>query len=543
MFRLFHRRNRLRTRRPDGVGTGPSAGSDGAFAALATGFLFWIGAVVIAGITADGLYRHLPAARVAGLAGLIGLVVLGAGFYIARWQWNIIDRGARCSSLAVFALGALALIRIGVLATDIRPGLLIIGVAATFAFVLALSYPPRSAFGLTVLLNVLIGLSLSDFYVAPQATAAYRPASLLGLVLLLSAGSSTASFTLSQVRTRTRLLEVGVIVGTAYAIAAAAVGLYLRGDADADFASALSLAGRDALEAFAAAVLVGMVVTALLPYIERVFGITTSISLIELSDAGHPLLRRLALEAPGTYNHSLLLGTMCEAAAGEIGADGLLARVGCYYHDIGKLTKPDYFIENQSGGPNPHDALTPAMSKLVIVSHVRDGREMAREYGLPSVLIQFIEQHHGTTLLDFFFRSAKSRCKEGDAEVDENEFRYPGPKPRTKEAAVVLFADGVEGAVRALPERTPGRIEDVVHAVGMKRLMDGQFDDAVITLAELHRIEQSFVRTLCSHHHGRIAYPASALDSGRALERMDSTLSPPAEGRPVVASAAEEART
>jgi putative nucleotidyltransferase with HDIG domain len=189
-----------------------------------------------------------------------------------------------------------------------------------------------------------------------------------------------------------------------------------------------------------------------------------------------------------------------------------LCRVGAYYHDIGKINKPAYFVENEMGSASRHKELSPAMSHLIIIGHVKDGIEMAKEYGLPSVLRQFIETHHGTTLVEHFYNEAKkqktqnSKGKAGDA-PSESEFRYPGPKPRTKEAAIVMLADTIEGAVRSLPEVTPARIDAVVHNMAMKRLQDGQFDECELSLRELSQIETSISKTLAIHYHGRIAYP------------------------------------
>jgi putative nucleotidyltransferase with HDIG domain len=235
-------------------------------------------------------------------------------------------------------------------------------------------------------------------------------------------------------------------------------------------------------------------------------------TLLAYSDANQKLLKRLAMEAPGTFSHSLLIGSIAEAAAEAIGRNGLLCRVGAYYHDIGKLNKPGYFAENEMGSTSRHKELSPALSQLVIVGHVKDGVELARECALPAVLHQFIETHHGTTLIEHFYHVAKEQtAKNGKSKPGgvpaESEFRYPGPKPRTKEAAIVMLADTVEGAVRSLPEITPTKIEAVVHNMAMKRLQDGQFDECEISLQELSRIEFSIAKTLAAHYHSRIAYP------------------------------------
>ena len=230
-------------------------------------------------------------------------------------------------------------------------------------------------------------------------------------------------------------------------------------------------------------------------------------TLLDYSDANQPLLKRLAMEAPGTFSHSLMIGSIAEAAAEAIGRNGLLCRVGAYYHDIGKINKPGYFVENQIGSLSQHKELSPAMSQLIIVGHVKDGIELADEYGLPAVLKQFIETHHGTTLVEYFYNQAKKKLDEKPSELSETEFRYAGPKPLTKEAAIVMLSDSVEGTVRALPEVTPTRIEVIVHNMAMKRLQDGQFDECDLSLRELSLIETSISKTLIAHYHGRIAYP------------------------------------
>jgi hypothetical protein len=256
-----------------------------------------------------------------------------------------------------------------------------------------------------------------------------------------------------------------------------------------------------------AALLVGMVIQSLLPVIEKIFRIATSMTLLCYSDANQEPLKRLAMEAPGTFSHSLMVGSIAEAAAESIGRNGLLCRVGAYYHDIGKLNTPGYFVENEMGSQSRHKELSPAMSQLIIAGHVKDGIEMAKEYKLPAVLRQFIETHHGTTLIEFFYNQAKIKAGDKQPAPSESEYRYVGPKPRTKEAAIVMLADASEGATRSLAEPTPVKIENVVHNMAMKRLQDGQFGMCELTLHELSTIESSIAKSLAAHYHGRIAYP------------------------------------
>lgn len=251
------------------------------------------------------------------------------------------------------------------------------------------------------------------------------------------------------------------------------------------------------------------VAAAVLPFIERAFGIVTDISLLELTDVSHPLLQELARRAPGTYNHSLSVATIGEAAADAIGANGLLVRVGAYFHDIGKMLKPEYFIENMiEGQENQHENLTPAMSALIIIGHVKDGSELAEQHNLPQHLIDFVEQHHGTTLVEYFFHEAAARADEDHrTDADESTFRYPGPKPQSRETGVMMLADAVESASRTLSEPTPKRIQSLVREITLKRLLDGQFDECGLTMSELRVVQESIVKTLLAVHHGRIKYP------------------------------------
>jgi cyclic-di-AMP phosphodiesterase PgpH len=235
-------------------------------------------------------------------------------------------------------------------------------------------------------------------------------------------------------------------------------------------------------------------------------------TLLEMADASQPLLRRLAFEAPGTYAHSLQVANLAESAAESIQANSLLARVGAYYHDVGKMNKADYFIENQSGGENRHINLTPNVSYLIITGHVKDGVELAKAYNLPTQLTHFIQQHHGTTLVEYFYHQARtqqSQREPGAPAIADHEYRYPGPRPRSKEVAIVMIADAVESACRAMTEPTASRLETLIHEIALKRLLDGQFDECDLTIKELEIVERSMVKTLLGIYHGRIAYPTS----------------------------------
>jgi len=263
---------------------------------------------------------------------------------------------------------------------------------------------------------------------------------------------------------------------------------------------------------FAGGILSGVIATGIVPLIEVVFSYTTDIKLLELGNLNNPLLRDLIVEAGGTYHHSIVTGSLAEAAAEAIGADPLLARVGAYYHDIGKRKKPLYFIENQRGNENKHDKLSPNMSSLILISHVKDGVEQARKYKLGKAITDIIQQHHGTSLISYFYQRAKEKENPAEAVVHEKDFRYPGPKPQTKEAALVMLADSVEAASRSLSDPTPARIQGMVRKTITNFFTDGQLDECELSLKGLNRIAKSFNRILTTGvFHHRIEYPERTL--------------------------------
>ncbi len=319
----------------------------------------------------------------------------------------------------------------------------------------------------------------------------------LGQFLILYAAAASAILLVGGVRNRRKLIYVGLAVGVVATLTTIGVETLA--------AQPFSAIWSDALRNGLLSIFAGLLMLGLLPFIESLFGVQTELSLLELGDVAHPLLQELVRRAPGTYNHSINVASIAEAAAESIGAQGLLVRVGAYFHDIGKMLKPGYFVENQGHDANRHESLVPAMSTLIIIAHIKDGADLARQHRLPKSIIDFIEQHHGTTLVEYFFRRASEA--NGGAEVDESNFRYPGPKPQTKEAAVLMLADAVEGACRTLVEPTPARIESLVHDIAMKRLLDGQFDSCGLTLQELATIEDSLVKSLTAVYHGRVKYP------------------------------------
>jgi putative nucleotidyltransferase with HDIG domain len=416
------------------------------------------------------------------------LISIGAAFYIHHYQKRIIKNHVRAIALAGLFILLLATTKVGVLLSNQTSWAT--GTAVTAAVILTIAYDQRFAIGMSI------------FYCLFAYFAA-RPPSNINLFLIMTAGAFICCLSLKEIRTRMKLLEVSTLAAAIVFLTSASLDFFV---ANPPLGNIFSNAGRHA----GVTLMVGVLIQGLLPLIERTFRIATSMTLLDYSDANQPLLKRLAMEAPGTFSHSLLVGSIAEAAAEAIGRNGLLCRVGAYYHDIGKINKPSYFTENEMGSLSRHKELSPAMSQLIIVGHVKDGIEMAREYSLPAVLRQFIETHHGTTLIEYFYNEAKKKHDEKESEgfmPSESEFRYAGPKPRTKEAAIVMLADATEGAVRALPEITPTRIEAALHNMAMKRLQDGQFDECDLSLRELSLIEASMSKTLAAHYHGRVAYP------------------------------------
>ena len=320
--------------------------------------------------------------------------------------------------------------------------------------------------------------------------------------LLLFATGAAGVLNLGRIRSRSKLIYVGLFAGGVASLLDIAMNLI---DNQPLAMPLLEDAARHGLWALGA----GFVMTGLLPFIEQLFGILTDLSLLELGDITHPLLQELVRRAPSTYNHSITVGSIAEAAADNIGARGLLVRVGAYFHDIGKMLKPGYFIENQGTEGSRHETLVPAMSTLVIIAHIKDGADLARQHRLPQPIIDLIMQHHGTTLVEYFYDRAHEQkiLDPNGGEVDENLFRYPGPKPQTKEAAVLMLADAVESASRTLVDPTPARIESLVREMAQRRLQGGQFDESGLTLRELGTIERSLVMSVAAIYHGRLKYP------------------------------------
>lgn len=352
---------------------------------------------------------------------------------------------------------------------------------------------PMTAFTvlLALLVSVRVGLTytfaMSIFMIIINDFSAVIP-------IIHIAGSFVSIINIRKIRNRAQFTKVGIKVSSA--MIAIIIVLFLFN------ITSLEQAELDIWFAMLSGFSSVLIILALLPILETLFSRTTNIKLIELADFNHPLLKRLMVEAPGTYHHSLMTASLAEQAASAIGINSLLARTCAYYHDIGKLKNPEYFIENQSNNENPHDNLSPSMSGLVLVSHVKDGVALAKKYKIDQIIIDAINQHHGTSLIQYFYYRALEQSKD----VNEQDFRYPGQKPTTKISAILMIADSIEAISRTLQDTNAGKLKEVVEKVINNKFTDGQFSDCPITLADLVKIAESMTITLCGIYHARVEY-------------------------------------
>ena len=372
------------------------------------------------------------------------------------------------------------------------------------------------------------------------------------LVISLISGFTAVYLTL-QVRRRSRLIRAGVGVGVAIWLSSLSFGMIainLFPPMDNDW----GMIGLQSALALGNGIITAMIVGGALPMLEHLFQITTDVSWLELSDLNHPLLRRMTIEAPGTYHHSLVVANLAEAAAEKIGANATLCRVCSYFHDVGKLVKPQYFTENMSFERNPHDDLAPTMSALIIIAHVKEGVDLALTHGLNKQIIDVIQQHHGTSLVYYFYQRALQQQEDARAggkimnirkedipEVQEESFRYSGPKPQTKESAIVSLADIVESASRSLEKPTPQKIEQLINELIEERIADGQLDECDLTLGEIRIIAERFRFTLMTMLHTRIAYPKheskfTPVEDQKLRPDVMASLRKPASAPPVSAA-------
>ena len=343
-------------------------------------------------------------------------------------------------------------------------------------------FDARTAFAATVTLSTIVAAIYgNDFGI---------------LVVLLFVGT-ISTFAVRQIQARSWTLKAMLYISGAYVISITATELLKH----TEFSALWDMWALGILNGiFSPFLTYGFMVI-----FEYIFQLTTNSTLLELSDLNKPLLRELAIRAPGTYHHSIMVGNLSEAAAEAVGGNALLTRVAAYYHDIGKMEKPEYFVENQKGGKNPHEKLTPSMSCLILISHVKRGLEIAEEYNLPKEIRDFIPQHHGTNIIRFFYQKALEGSD--DCEINESDFRYHGPKPQTKETGILMLADAVEAGSRTLKEPSVSRIRSMVSSVINERLTDAELDECPLTIRDLKHVRESFVNTLTGMFHGRIEYP------------------------------------
>ncbi|MEW6066829.1 MAG: HDIG domain-containing metalloprotein [Nitrospirota bacterium] len=381
-------------------------------------------------------------------------------------------------------------------------------------------------FGIPVPVGAMLVSLLFDFHTA--ITFSFTVSLLTGLWLHDAAftiyafvGSITAAFSVIRCKKRSNLLKGGIYVIGVNALTVILILLF-KGE----------LLTTKALPSIMFAALGGIgviaIVSILLPILEHAFKVTTDIRLLELLDIEQPLMKKLMIETPGTYHHSVIVGNLAESAAEAVGANPLLARISAYYHDIGKIKMPEYFVENQFGSVSKHDKLTPHMSSMVIVSHVKEGVELATQYKLPEPIIDVIRQHHGTMLVSYFYQKAKEQTE--DATPAEQDYRYPGPKPQTRVAALVMMADAVEAASRVLTDPTPARISSLVEKITNHIFLDGQIDECELTLKDIQNVKKRFSYILTGIFHKRLDYPGfDFLDEDTSKESTKNHKDKPAE--------------
>jgi putative nucleotidyltransferase with HDIG domain len=424
-------------------------------------------------------------AMFSGLALLLLVIFIVVGIYLFIFQSEIY-----ADSMRLLLLGLISVITLTfAIAANYFSGYLI--PAAMGAILIA------------VLLNANLAIVMSMVFAIFTALITGND---FRFMLVALFGSLIAVYSVSQLSRRSDLTKAGFFVAALNVVTIVSLFLYagtLRLEYEALREFSISILAGIGNGLFSAVMAIG-----LLPFLESGFGLTTSVTLLELANPNHPLLKKLLMEAPGTYHHSLVVANLAEAAAETIGADPLLARVGAFYHDVGKLKRPYFFIENQLG-ENPHEKISPNLSTLIITSHIKDGLEMAKKSKLPKIIQDIVVQHHGNSLVSYFYHQAE-KCQNNNHLCEDN-FRYEAPLPQTKEAAIILLADSVEAAARSMTKPLAGRIEAVIRKIVKEKLNDGQFDQCDITLRELDVITNTFVKILSGIYHTRIEYPEKEL--------------------------------
>lgn len=421
-----------------------------------------------------------------GLAVLLLTIFTVWGYFLIRFRPNIFRSNSRTLLLGLIVLITLSAAS-AVRSADWSPSLIPVAMVPML---------------FTILFDMQTGLF---FGVSVSLIVAIMGGGELNVALMMMIASVIASYSVTNVNQRSDLTRAGILVGLANIVIT--LGLILIGDGVIITAQGIQGLLKELGLAFGGGLLAAVFATGFLPLFENTFGITTSVRLLELANPNQGPLKRLLLEAPGTYHHSILVGNLAESAAEAVGADSILARVGSYYHDIGKLSRPYFFIENQFSGDNPHDKIPPSLSSMILTAHVRTGLELAAQYKLPQPIRDIIQQHHGDSLIGYFYHRALSERGNKD-QLLEDKFRYEGPRPQSKEAAIIMLADSVEAATRSLAQPTQARISNIVRKIIQEKLSDGQLNQCDLTLKELTLIGDSFIRILSGIFHKRIAYPS-----------------------------------
>jgi cyclic-di-AMP phosphodiesterase PgpH len=431
--------------------------------------------------------------------GLLGFLLLASLYEFSTKNIRKVNLSSKdLLFFSVTLLGSIAFLKLFQMFTDIVGGEFLSIPSSSYLYLFPIA-------GGAMLVRIVINSEVAIFF---AVLSSYFAASLIGnqmfYFVFTLIGSVIGAHMVARCEQRSTLIKAGLTVGAINVLTVLSYNI-LSGN----FFKMTLLA--DMVMGFLGGTLTSVVLLGITPIIESLFGYTTDIKLLELANMDNPILKDLILQAPGTYHHSVIVGSLVEAAAKSVAANPLLARVAAYYHDIGKLKKPLYFIENAGGEENKHNNLTPSMSNLILHSHVKDGLELAKEHRLGERITHIIQQHHGTGLISYFYQKAKEQENPEMDALDEKDFRYPGPRPQTKEAGIVMLADAVEAASRSLSEPTPARIRSLIQRIIHDIFLDGQLEECELTLKDLHEIEDSFTRILTAFFHQRIDYPVPAV--------------------------------
>ncbi|GCD09089.1 HD family phosphohydrolase [Clostridium tagluense] len=411
------------------------------------------------------------------LAGLVCLVILLQWFYLYKYQPEIFKDVKKLIMLNILSIIAILLAKIlGIISLYVIP-------LACIPMIMAILINDEVSIGLSILNCILISVAVNFNF---------------EITVLAVLNSITGVMLLKKMQERNDILYSAIYIAMINLALYLSMGFLLSNS----IVDVLKKAGMVSFASFIS----GVLTIGFLPFFESFFDIVTTVKLLELSNPNHPLLKRLLLEAPGTYHHSVLVANLSEVAAEAVGANPVLARVSAYYHDIGKIKRPYFFKENQLGNDNPHDKITPNLSTLIIISHVKDGIDLAKEHKIPMAIQDIIQQHHGTTLVKYFYVTMKNSSDNPD-EIKEEDFRYQGPNPESREAAIIMLSDAVEAAVRSIPNHTKNKIEEMVNNIIKGRLNDGQLDNCDLTLKDLEKIRKAFLKVFSGIYHERIEYP------------------------------------